>query len=139
MGTRSLTVVQEGDTEIVVMYRQFDGYLEGHGKDLAEFLDGIPVVNGIGDNRKVFNGVGCLAASLVAHFKDGAGSIYLYPAGTRDCGEEYTYIIKAEQPTYGFGDASNTYPTLEIEAYGSPVFKGTVEEFKTHLKGLVEA
>ena len=38
MGTRSLTFVYDGDKPIINMYRQFDGYLEGHGLELAEFL-----------------------------------------------------------------------------------------------------
>jgi len=54
------------------MYRQFDGYLSGHGKELAEFLGSGKIVNGInssqGDGR-VFNGADDLAAQLVAWFK----------------------------------------------------------------------
>ncbi len=97
MGTRCLTVFKEEDgTEIAVLYRQHDGYPDGHGKDLADFLDGKVIVNGIsGDNTKdtAFNGMPCLAASVVAHFKDDIGSFYLYPAGTRDMGEDYIYTI----------------------------------------------
>ena len=36
----------------------------------------------------------CLAAQLVSHFKgDQIGNFYLYPSGTRDCGEEYIYTV----------------------------------------------
>ena len=37
MGTRSLTTFKEdhNNEEIVVLYRQFDGYPEGHGIDLS--------------------------------------------------------------------------------------------------------
>ena len=54
MGTRSLTTFIDNDTkeEIVVMYRQFDGYPSGHGRDLINFLDGIKVVNGIPGGKK---------------------------------------------------------------------------------------
>ena len=38
MGTRSLTFVYEDNKPIVNMYRQFDGYPEGHGQELADFL-----------------------------------------------------------------------------------------------------
>ena len=57
MGTRSLTTFVETykdnsgkkvKNEIVTMYRQYDGYMEGHGKDLADFLAGGKLVNGIG-------------------------------------------------------------------------------------------
>ena len=39
MGTRSLTTFIDDHTEeeIVVMYRQYDGYPEGHGRDLVNF------------------------------------------------------------------------------------------------------
>lgn len=105
MGTRSLTHVIETwkDHEsgkqkkqcLMTMYRQFDGYPSGMGTDLAEFLKQGKVVNGISmaETQLVFNGAGCLAAQVVAHFKDGAGGIYLHKPMSKDCGEEYTYEI----------------------------------------------
>lgn len=102
MGTRALTVIEDADgQEIAVLYRQHDGYPEGHGKELTAFLAGRRVVNGIGGGDRdgqASNGMECLAASLVAHFKEEIGGFYLYPAGTRDCGEEYIYTVK---PTPG--------------------------------------
>ncbi|MEO8168300.1 MAG: hypothetical protein ABI623_08635, partial [bacterium] len=100
MGTRSLTVVVEDDgAEICTLYRQMDGYPTGHGSDLKQFLDGFAVVNGYGssDPPKAANGMGCLAAQIIAHFKEGIGNFYLYPSGTRDCGEEYIYTIYLER------------------------------------------
>ena len=94
MGTRSLTIVEEEGIEIVTMYRQYDGYPTGHGQELAGFLAGGELVNGLSDRKKpVFNGMGCLAAAMVAHFKTDPGNIYLYPPGSRDCGEEYIYKV----------------------------------------------
>ena len=98
MGTRSLTVVRdtEGAKDICVLYRQMDGYPTGHGAELKEFLAPFTVVNGIGSDtpKKAANGMECLAAQLVSHFKgDQIGSFYLYPSGTRDCGEEYIYTV----------------------------------------------
>ncbi len=96
MGTRSLTVILDSnDREICVLYRQFDGYPTGHGAELQHFLCGFSIVNGLGSERerKVANGMDCLAAQLIAHFKTEAGGFYLYPAGTRDCGEEYIYTL----------------------------------------------
>lgn len=96
MGTRSLTVIQdeEGD-EICVLYRQHDGYPTGHGHELKEFLQGFSIVNGLsGDAQlKIANGMDCLAAQIIAHFKKEAGGFYLHAAGTRDCGEEYLYSV----------------------------------------------
>jgi|TARA_R100000231_G_scaffold45137_1_gene38995 hypothetical protein len=99
MGTRSLTYIKDeyehNDNIIICMYRQYDGYLSGHGKELAEFLQDFNVVNGYNMHTpaRSFNGMGCLAAQLVAHFKDGIGNIYLYPPNTSDVGEEFIYVI----------------------------------------------
>ena len=108
MGTRSLTHVIETwkNTEtnkkqkqcLMTMYRQYDGYPSGMGTDLAEFLKNGKVVNGISmaETELVFNrfnGAGCLAAQVVAHFKQGVGNIYLHKPMSKDCGEDYTYEI----------------------------------------------
>lgn len=107
MGTRSLTVFQESSgKEIAVLYRQYDGYREGHGEELIEFLKNKKIVNGIslGNNKNnAFNGMSCLAASVIAHFKNDIGGFYLYPAKTRNIGEEYIYIVKGNE-----GDAQAT-------------------------------
>ena len=103
MGTRSLTIVRDGNEpkskRIITMYRQMHGYPSGHGIDLAEFLSEFTIVNGIGltDNRKTANGSGCLAAQIVAHFKTGVGSIYLQAGTDRDkkgaWDESYIYEV----------------------------------------------
>ena len=108
MGTRSLTVFKDGQEELAVLYRQFDGYPTGHGLELAEFLAGIKVVNGIpmGGMDRLANGAGCLAVQVIHYLKQkeaydpckrsyggGAGGLYLYKAGTRDAGEEWTYVL----------------------------------------------
>lgn len=143
MGTRSLTHFVERykevskdkrrkpkvkDTEIVVMYRQFDGYPSGHGVQLAEFLSQGRLVNGISATEKelVFNGIGCLAAQVVANFKEGAGNIYLHPAGTKDCGEEYDYYV--------IGDDETKELTLKcVNSGGKVIFEGTSKEFVEQL------
>jgi len=90
MGTRSLTRVIETyrddkkdkqvNVTLVNMYRQYDGYPSGHGVELVDFINSGKVVNGLGaDDRNVFNGAGCLAAQMIAHFKNGAGGFYLMP------------------------------------------------------------
>ena len=96
MGTRSLTCVLNNNKKyIITMYRQYDGYPEGHGKELANFLKKITIINGISGQKMgdAANGIECLAAQMVAHFKNDIGGIYLYPPKTRDVGEEYIYTI----------------------------------------------
>ncbi len=107
------------------MYRQMDGYPEGHGLDLAEFLAGGKMVRGIGmdDNGLVFNGMGCLAAQCIAHFKKGAGGFYLQRGGTINCWEQYRY----EVITNGGGN------DLTLRCYDVSnrkwIFEGTPKEF----------
>ena len=70
MGTRSLTHVVEDNDTLLTIYRQYDGYLSGHGLDLAEYLHDISIVNGMnGDNKAKANGMGCLSAQLLAYLK----------------------------------------------------------------------
>ena len=82
MGTRSLTrfISQHDDEKFVItcVYRQYDGYPQGHGKELADFLNSGVMVNGFGQSeQKQFNGIGCLAAQFIAEFKNGVGGIYI--------------------------------------------------------------
>lgn len=73
MGTRSLTYVKSGDLSspnLVCLYRQYDGYLSGHGADLKELFGNIVVVNGMTPGaRNIANGMGCLAAQLIGRLK----------------------------------------------------------------------
>lgn len=131
MGTRSLTFVYDEDgKKIINMYRQSDGYPSWHGKKLAEFLEPITMVNGIGvTDNKIANGSGCLAAQLVAHFKDGPGHIYLEPTTAVDCGQDYEYHIA----THGEG-AGLTITCHRIEGLRpfrrKKIFDGPLEAFK---------
>ena len=105
MGTRSLTkVIQTWEDKdkieisqtITCMYRQYDGHIEGHGKELVEWLHGYSVVNSISTNKlgPAFNGMDCLAAQMFAHFKNETGGIYCLHPDTKGCGEEYLYEIE---------------------------------------------
>lgn len=110
MGTRSITRFVEEGKEICCLYRQFDGYPTGHGQELSEFLSNMPIVNGYGDETiKQANGMGCLAAQVVAHFKKCVGGFYLYPPKAL-AGEEFTYIIT--------GEPGDKEPTIEIKEVG---------------------
>ena len=111
MSTRSITVVKdESENKIIEMYRQSDGYPSGMGQDLIDFITPFTVVNGLGiDNpQTIANGMPCFAAQLVAHFKEGAGGIYLYSPTAdfknkkkyyKEYGAEYYYEISEEDGT----------------------------------------
>jgi len=141
MGTRSLTKIirKYDDKPITCMYRQYDGYLEGHGVELAEWLEKYTIVNGIGldDDRKIANGMECLAAQMYVHFKasgckdDGtptasAGNIYCYHPDSTDCGEEYLYEISEED--------SELIITATDVWEKKVIFKGGPKELLTKLK-----
>ena len=99
MGTRCLTYVYEGNSPLVCLYRQFDGYPSGHGAELANFLKGIKLGNGIADKPKMgkfANGMGCLAAQLVAHFKKSVGGFYIHLV-TDSSGVDYEYHVYANK------------------------------------------
>lgn len=122
MGTRSLTYVYNDtyndEKPIVCMYRQFDGYPSGHGIELAKFLNNGRLVNGLGstDNHRVFNGMGCLAAQIVANFKKVAGNIYLHvPRLDQDCWQEYEYHVYVN--------------TVVVKNPTEVIFKGGWQEF----------
>ena len=95
MGTRSLTFVYDADNQpILNLYRQYDGYIAGHGAELAEFLAGKKLVNGFGkESTSLANGMGCLAASLVAHFKETVGGFYIHSVTETQCGQDYEYHV----------------------------------------------
>jgi len=94
MGTRSLTFVYDGDTPLINMYRQFDGYPSGHGAELADFLSGIEIVNGYGEVKpKIANGMGCLAGQMIANFKQTVGGFYIHAVTDTDCWQEYEYHV----------------------------------------------
>lgn len=102
MGTRSIIRFEEEGKHIVDIYRQFDGYPEGRGKDLAEFLAGGQIVNGIGSDAKfgkIFNGMGDLAAQWINHEKDyQVGNVYVQPRHSiqalKDSWIEYFYLVQ---------------------------------------------
>ena len=95
MGTRSLTFVYNDNKKpIINLYRQYDGYPSGHGAELAEFLAPLTLVNGFGrDTANLANGMGCLAAQMVSHFKKGCGTFYVMEVEDRDCGQDYEYHV----------------------------------------------
>ena len=109
MGTRSLTFIYNEHNEAILnLYRQYDGYITGHGAELAEFLAGKTLVNGFGkESTDLANGMGCLAASLVAHFKETVGGFYIHSVTDTQCGQDYEYhvyedkvIVKGYPETY---------------------------------------
>jgi hypothetical protein len=133
MGTRSLTFVYDGETPIINMYRQYDGYPTGHGAELAEFLTPFTLVNGLGrnDDRKIANGMGCLAAQLIAHFKQTPGGFYIHPVTDTECGQDYEYHVyqDAEGLRVRITDRGCNMFGLTMSDKNDAIFDGTLAEF----------
>lgn len=141
MGTRSFTKIRDEDNRLIcIIYRQFDSYPEGHGVDLANFLKDRRLVNGYNERDMVgpvSNGMGCLAASLVAFLKTAEhinvsnnkiGNIYLYSMDFEDTDWlDYIYTI------------SPTHITVFCTGEFEPQFKGTWEEYQSWIKKMCES
>lgn len=143
MGTRSLTyVVDDKNDAILCMYRQFDGYPSGHGMELSKFLEGITLIKGIGAGQdemgKFANGAGCLAAQIVAHFKEEVGQFYLrstkeYPnirEAASKCWAEYVYVIRVNEFQQIFMSCYPIYDSSEVKE----VKEISIEEFGNFVK-----
>jgi len=119
MSTRSTTkFIDETGECMVCMYRQTDGSPSDHGKELAEFLSGIRRIGGKGPVGTA-NGIRCLAAQAVAHFKTEPGRVYLVPA---DQEEEWNYVV---------AETSNGDWMLRVRQEDEDIdyFFGTPQEF----------
>lgn len=148
MGTRSQTIFIETYTDektnkkkatkICMMYRQFDGYPSGHGIELAKFLKDGRLVNGLSINnpKKTFNGMGCLTAQVIAHFKRGAGGIYIENPDTTFCGD-YVYEVEGDFDTKEMilrcFEVDNNYETNK-SSKGKKLFEGHPKDFKKFVK-----
>ena len=82
----------------VQVYKHYDGYPQGHPVDLAKFLNGFKIVNGLSqDTYKMSNGLGCLSAQYVAAFKEQPGDIYIENPDTEHCDIEYITYVWGDQ------------------------------------------
>ena len=125
MGTRCLTYVYEGNSPLICLYRQFDGYPSGHGAELGDFLKGIQLGNGIAGKPEMgtfANGMGCLAAQLVAHFKQSVGGFYIYSVTSTDCWQDYEYHVYENKVIV------NSCATVYDSGHSQVIFEGTWEE-----------
>lgn len=134
MGTRSTITFYRAEEDVRVpyttIYQQNDGYIDGVGKELCEWLSKQTMINGISDYGipNICNGVGDLIAQYIARFKNGVGDLYVYPTGKMEDYCDYNYSVVF--------DDMHTYPCpvkdlvkIEVGNRGKPpFFKGTISE-----------
>lgn len=135
MGTRSTYRIIEQfknedssieNSELVLVYLQYDGYPAGHPLQTAEWLSTGMVVNGLSmnENKLVFNGAGCLAAQFIDKMKEGAGGTYINSLKSRgECWEDYLYDIIVKE------DSSIEYVCYDNDDKKTELFRGTPSEF----------
>jgi hypothetical protein len=127
MGTHSATIFYDDqDKPICAIYRQYDGYPEGHGIDLAK-LANKRIINGYTleqeRNGGYANGMGDLAAQVIAGLKNDLhhkmGGVYMTDLDDR---QEYNYHVRPNKLLdYKFGsDERSVIITIDDEFTGSP-------------------
>lgn len=101
MGTRAIIIVMD-DTrdakELCRIYTQYDGYPTGLGVTLAKLCN-VKITNGMaGDTKGTANGMGCLAAQIIAGLKTCVGNVYLFPPNVEavDAGQEFIYTVTSK-------------------------------------------
>ena len=97
MATRASIKFKDSDGNFIAnVYHHYDGYPESLGVKLLELTKG-KIVNGLGFNitaPQVFNGFGCLTASVIEGLKEGPGGVYLYPEDEYgNVCEDYLYVV----------------------------------------------
>jgi hypothetical protein len=139
MGTRSLTHIYaetrstEPQTPLLTLYRQFDGYLDGHGALISETFKGRRLVDGYSDEKRDVNGMTNAATMLIGAYyvatKEpgkpiSCGNLYVTEAGAKDQGEEYTYHLYPNKTGRGFH-----LVVEDIYTEGKMLFDGPLDEF----------
>ncbi len=119
MGTRCLTKVFDGAEEVCCIFRHWDGYPDGHGKDLLEMLADKRVVNGYSSAAKLpqaqrLNGPGRVAAFIVKTLFDQKRDPDILPPGTT-CGEDFEYRVIC--PPISYDDSPPDGRPLVVECY----------------------
>jgi len=144
MSTKSLTIVkysrEASSKELVVIYKQFDGYPKGIGMGLVNMLEGYRIF-------KHEDGMNALATQLVlefgCEFRGQVNQILLFPSGKpREILVEFIYyiypdsngIIRIQIVEPYFETDSNTGEKILLE---HETFDGTPTELKEWILNLV--
>ena len=102
MATRASIKFSDNEGNFIAnVYHHYDGYPEYLGQKLVD-LTTAPITNGLTmkpDGSRpvlgeVFNGMGCLVASVISQLKGQPGMVYLYTENDfGQCNEDYLYEV----------------------------------------------
>lgn len=116
---------------LVNLFKSYDGYPEGAGKDLAEWLLHKTLIDGIRIEHEVYgyaNGDGCLVAQYIANNKYGLGGLYVTDMDDTDASYNYKVIIDETKDIPDEGIPANDVVTIEISDGDSFKFSGSPKE-----------
>ena len=143
MGTRSTILFCEKRNldeviPIVKLYFQYDGYPEGVGEDLCNYLLNKTIVNGFSFRQScstdIANGVGCLVAQYIRDNKKRVGDFYVIPIDIQLDYIDYNYIVVIDsfgKEPCNAGDVS----TISVNNWGGDYFfTGTPKELIDYIK-----
>ena len=85
---------EKPDKKLVSIYHHYDGYPEYLGVTLANYLQDKTITNGLNRNDKnCFNGIACMAASIIAELKDEPGNVYIEDPNRSHAWIDYEYYV----------------------------------------------
>ena len=106
-----IKIYDEQDNNLTTILVHSDGYPNILGRNLLSFnilkiVNGYVLTNGHVPGQENFsNGMGCFAASLIAHLKQGVGNVYIVNNNVEVLAE-YNYII--------LFNGYNNYPIIKV-------------------------
>ena len=142
MSTRSVITFYRKETPYVSVYQQSNGYHDGVGKKLCDWLYDKILINGISSTIKDLsnyaNGVGCLAAQFIRDFKNSVGSLYITPTDYDKEWIDFNYSVIIDDdvnlPTYGV--PIREMVKIKVSFFGNSecLFNGSIDEFYSFIK-----
>lgn len=100
--SHSITLVRDSGKEspiIASIYKHTYGVYRDHGNELKMFMKDIRLLNetvtGESD-RRIADGMGCLAAQLIKSLKKKPGEVYMIPTGMSQ-NEDFTYDVYTDK------------------------------------------
>lgn len=141
MGTRStiafINKYKDGEEEIFAkIYQQYDGYLEGVGRELCKWLLNKKIINGIGADQftdEFANGFDDLATLFIADHKHGIGYLHLCEINksiNEYCDYNYEVVYNYTLDLPREGTPANDLITIRITNWGNDevIFSGSPQE-----------
>lgn len=135
MGTRStikfIEKYDDNEQELVNIYQQYDGYIDGVGKDLAKWLLSKKLVNGFSLGMSMedgyANGVGCLAAQFIKDNKTEIGGLYIDHIEST---EDYNYKVIIDEGKINGKTNIDDITTIIVTNWDDvkPIFRGKPSE-----------